>query len=284
MKRLLWLLPVLILGIVASPWLRNHVPEKPRPERTASSGAADSSRERVFHVPPGEETAIHTRDAWVAHTPLGKDRRPVTGEAASVGKTTVTHDVPAVFTAFDAWLQGQLAVSPNDRTARLAEGRALLAARQELWPELARSNPEAALMLTPSPVARAALPPDMAAQLEQIVSGVGFYGVKAICNHESTAEHGAGCRIEHEVFINGRSYQASIYGTRSQRLTEESASIYGVALGGLLALHEDDLVILPAAAVQARAAADQLALIYRGINTLVTETQLEVQIQSLLNP
>lgn len=277
MRYLLWLLPVLILGIVFFSWPRKPAPETARPVPMESSGAATASPERVSHVPPVDKTAISTREVWVAHTPLGKDRRLAVGEPAAIGKTKITHEVPAAFTAFEEWLQGHLTAPANDRPARLAEGRALLAARQVLWPDLARSNPEAALMLAPSPTAREVLPPDMAAQLEQIVSGEGFYGVKAICNHESTADHGAGCRIEHEVFIDGRSYQASIYGSRKQRLTEESASIYGVALGGLIALHEDDVVILPAAA-------DQVALIYRGKNTLVSETQLESRIQSLLNP
>ena len=258
-------------------WPRNHEPEKPRPAPKESSGVVTASPERGFEVPPVDKTANNTREVWVAHTPLGKDRRRAVGEPAALGKTKITHEIPAVFTAFDDWLQGHLTAAANDKPARIAEGRALLAARQVLWPDLARSNPEAALMITPSPMARAALPPDMVAQLEQIVSGEGFYGVKAICNHEPTAEHGAGCRIEHEVFIDGRSYQASIYGSRKQRLTEESASIYGVALGGLIALHEDDVVIMPAAA-------DQLALIYRGKTTLVSETRLEAQVQSLLNP
>jgi hypothetical protein len=235
-------------------------------------------------VPPAEETAAFVSERWVARTPLGPDHRRAAGEAARVEKSTATHQVPAVFPAFDQWLRDQIATPVSDRPARLVEGRALLAARQVLWADLARSNPEAALMLTPSPIARGILPPEMAGQLEQVVAGEGFYGVKAICNHEPGSEHGDGCRIEHEVFINGRSYQAAIYGTRTGRRTEESASIYGVALDGLLALHEDDVVVLPANEVEASAAADQVAVIHRGKTTILPETRLASHLQALFNP
>jgi hypothetical protein len=285
MKRIYWLFfAVIIGGIVVLLWPRDGQREMLQVQTGAASGVLAPTRSSEFRVPPAEETAAFVSERWAAHTPLGPDHRRVAGEAASVGKSTATHQVPAVFLAFDQWMRGQVAALVSDRPARLAEGRALLAARQALWPDFARANPEAALLLAPSPVARGILPPDMAGQLEQIISGEGFYGLKAICNHDLSAEHGAGCRIEHEVFIGGRSYQASIYGSRAKRLTEESASIYGVALDGVLALHEDDVVVLSAATVVASASADQLALIHRGKTTLVPESQLESALKSLLTP
>jgi hypothetical protein len=277
MKHLYWLIPFALFAVILVVLRQWDSPQAHKAQAAESSGAATSAGKSEFRVPAIAEVAAWSRQSRVAHTPLGKDRRRVVGEAVRVGKRTSRHEVPAIFTVFDEWMGGHLAASVSERPARLEEGRALLAERQKLWPDLARSDPEAALLFAPSPAARAVLPPDMAAQLEQIVSGEGFYGVKAICNHDPAAEHGAGCRIEHEVFIDGRSYQASIYGSRNQRLTEESASIYGVALDGLLALHEDDVVILPADA-------GQLALIYCGKTTLVPETHLEVAIHSLLNP
>lgn len=277
MKHLYWLVPAALVAAILLVSRHWDPPQAMQVQASESSGATASVGRSKFRVPTAAEEATWSGQRWAAHTPFGPDRRRLVNESVSVRKSTATQHLPEVFTAFDRWMSGYLDASANHRPSRLEEGRALLVERQKLWPDLARSNPEAALMLTPSPVARAVLPPDMAAQLEQIVSGEGFYGVKAICNHEPTADHGAGCRIEHEVFIDGRSYQALIYGSRNQRLTEESASIYGVALGGLLALHEDDVVILPTTD-------ERLALIHRGKTTLVSESQLEVQIQSLLNP
>lgn len=275
MRHQYWLIPAVIIGgivVIFWQWERPH--ELPQSLAPLESGITIPARSSDFRVPSAEEAAAFVSERWAAHTPLGPDHRSVEGEAASVAKSTTTREVPAVFLAFDQWLRGQRAVSMSERSARLAEGRALLAARQALWPDFARANPEAALLLAPSPVARGILPPDMAGQLEQIVSGEGFYGVKAICNHEPGSEHGEGCRIEREVFIDGRSYQASIYGTRTERLTEEAASLYGVAMDGVLALHEDDVVLLPANEVEPSAAADQLAVIHRGKTTLLPESQL----------
>jgi hypothetical protein len=49
------------------------------------------------------------------------------------------------------------------------------------------------------------------------------------------------------VILDGQVLVASIYGARLRRLTEENASIYGVALDGVIALHKDDGVVQPAA-------------------------------------
>lgn len=285
MKCLYWLFPVVaILGIVVFLRPRDGQKGVHQVQTGAASGVLVPASSPEFSLPSAEETAAFVRERWAAHTPLGPDHRRVANEVVSVGKSTATHQVPAVFLAFDQWLRGQVAASVSERPARLVEGRALLVARKALWPGLARSNPEAALLLAPSPIARGVLPPDMAGQLEQIISGEGFYGVKAVCNHEPGSEHGVCCRIEHEVFINGRSYQAAIYGTRIERRTEESASIYGVALDGLLALHEDDVVVLPANELEASAVADQVAVIHRGKTTILPETRLASHLQALFNP
>ncbi len=218
-------------------------------------------------------------------SPLGPDHRPVAaGDDWKVSQDERVVLLPAAVAAFDAWLQRYAATPADARPALEVEGQRLLTERRQAMAGMIASDPEAAILLTPTLVQRAMLPPKLRDSLEQIVSGEGFYGVKAICNHGPEAEHGAGCRIENEVFLDRHSYKATIYGTRWERVTEESASIYGVALDGVLALHQDDVVVLPAGAVSAQAPSDQLALIYRGKTTLVPAVDIESRIRSLLQP
>jgi len=216
---------------------------------------------------------------------LGPDRHPrPAGAESKLSQEERTVAIPPAVAAFDDWLQRYATASPEARPALEAEGQRLMTGRREAIAGLIASDPESAILLTPPPPQRAIPPPKLRDGLEQIVSGEGFYGVKAICNHGPEAEHGPGCRIEHEVFIDQKSYQAKIYGTRTARLTEESASIYGVALDGVLALHQDDIVVLPADAVVAGAPSDQLALIYRGKPTVVPANELEARVRALSQP
>lgn len=218
-------------------------------------------------------------------TTLGPDRRPLAAGAESkLSQEERAVVVAPAMAAFDDWLARYSAASPEARPTLEAEGERLLTQRREAIAGLIASDPESAILLTPTPAQRAILPPKLRDGLEQIVSGEGFYGVKAICNHGPEAGHGAGCSIEHEVFIDQKSYRAKIYGIRMERLTEESASIYGVALDGVLALHQDDVVVLPADAVVAGAPSDQLALIYRGKTTVVPANELEAHVRTLSQP
>lgn len=232
-----------------------------------------------------ESSPPRTVRVYSAPSPLGQDHRLLAaGGDWNLSQGDRVLPVPAAVAAFDDWLEKYVSAPVDSRTALETEGLRLLSDRRQAIAEMITSDPEAAILLTPTHVQRAMLPPKLRDSLEQIVSGEGFYGVKALCNHDPGAGHETGCRIEHEVLLDRRSYQATIYGTRAKRLTEESASIYGVALDGVLALHQDDVVVLPAGAVEAQAPSDQLALIFRGKTTLVSAADIEARIRSLLQP
>ena len=154
------------------------------------------------------------------------------------------------------------------RTAPAAPSHELIAAftaRRAHLARLVREEPEAALAAALTPHEYASLPPELQALAERPLAGVGFYGVLAICTHDPLTGHSAACRIERHVFLEGREIPVTIYGSRRDRITEEEASLYGVELDGVLALHADDAVVLPAERMSDDPArAGQLALIHRG--------------------
>ena len=176
-------------------------------------------------------------------------------------------ELPEPYIAFDRWARSYATASSAERTTLLPEGLKLVAARSEHLSRLLAENPEAAILFTPSPAVRRTLPPEIETQLERIIAAKGFYGVKAICNHGPEVPHSEQtCRIEHEVGIGSTLYQASIYGSREDRLTEEKASLYGVALDGRIALHQDDYVVLPGEDIDPTRTG-QLAVIHNGETT-----------------
>jgi hypothetical protein len=126
----------------------------------------------------------------------------------------------------------------------MENGRHLFDERMQEFARIIETDPELALMHALDDRHRALVPAEWSDRVERIVSGEGFFGVKAICHHGVSAAHGEGCRIEHDVIVDHLTLRAFIYGGRRERLTEENASIYGVVLGKSIALHEDDVVAL----------------------------------------
>ena len=222
-----------------------------------------------------ERSVLHVR------TTLGVDRRPLPPEASTVETVAFRREVPAVFMAFADWMNRYGQARLDARAALLDEGKGLLEARRAAWPELAHRDPEAALWLSPSSAQRALLPAEWSSRLERVVAAEGFYGVRATCNHgaELGDGHSADCRIDHDVILGDEVFAASIYGARGRRLTEENASLYGVALDGLIALHEDDVVVQPAVSGAG------FDVFYRGRTMSVADaTALSLQLKTLATP
>lgn len=221
-----------------------------------------------------------------ARMPRDRDGRPIASALPDIKNESASVSAPREIVDFNEWMRRYASANPARRGELIDEGRSLVAARRQVMAGLIATNPRAAVMTSPSLAQRADLPAEISDQLEQIVSGEGFYGVKAICEHDPGVGHAAGCRIEHDAVLEGVVYKAFIYGDRKGRLTEENASLYGVVLDGLIALHEDDWVVMPASEVEANPAhAGQLAVIYKGRTTYAAnEEALPAHIKTLLAP
>ncbi len=154
----------------------------------------------------------------------------------------------ASFSDFDSWLETYATSPPASRPAITEEGVRLATLRRSEMEHLIRHDPEKAIALTVTPAQRAQLPPPVLAQLEEIVMGKGFFGVLCTCgssraeNPHVAGDHASG--LSYEVMLDGRPYAASVYGHRLRKPTTDGDSIFGVAIGGHLALHEDEIVTI----------------------------------------
>lgn len=151
--------------------------------------------------------------------------------------------------SFSDWRSTAPPGDPAERKSWMERGVALAnerRARMEVW---VREDPEKALEVALTPRQAAQLPDVVRARVERPVSEEGFYGVMAICTHGAGAEHDSACEIKHEVVLHFGTHEAeamnaSIFGEREEKMTEEQAAINGVALDGHLAMYPDDVVVL----------------------------------------
>lgn len=190
------------------------------------------------------------------------------GQSSQNAQLTVTPDTESVDALKATDFSTKLLVQARAAAAPAPELVASFAARRELMARLVRERPEEALAAALTPHEVESLPVELRGLVEKVVYGSGFYGVLATCNHSPLKEHTTDCKIEHHVIIDDREIPVSIYGSRLDRLTEEHASLYGIEIDGILALHEDDAVVFPAERMtDDPARAGQLAVIYFGETT-----------------
>ncbi len=193
--------------------------------------------------------------------------------AQSAANVSATPGRAATSDPFRDWTQTYLAAPRDERANLVQRGVALAVARREAMARLIQTDPEQALAAMVSPATRAALPTEVVAQLEEIVTGEGFFGVLSICHlhgasesEDPSVDHRS--HVKREVGIDGRFFTAHTYGSRLAQLTTENASIFGVALDGHLALHEDAAVpvtrgFLPPGTTET-AGPGELAVIHNG--------------------
>lgn len=131
----------------------------------------------------------------------------------------------------------------------LPEGIELAKQRRTALAALIVSDPEAALAQRVPESVREQLPDELLQSLETVVAGSGLYSVLAICGTGHATSDDAEPELHqhtyrHDVIIGDAGYEARIYGARRERLTEENASLFGIALDGQIALHAEDQVTL----------------------------------------
>lgn len=117
----------------------------------------------------------------------------------------------------------------------LSEGIRLARQRRAELVELIKSNPREALASAVPASARLQLPPDIAAELETRVSGIGNLSVLGVM----PAIGGPAVQpIERFVRLDGRTYRAYVYGRRANQTSKSGIPLSGITIGDVLALAE----------------------------------------------
>ncbi|MBI5800331.1 MAG: immunoglobulin domain-containing protein [Verrucomicrobia bacterium] len=136
------------------------------------------------------------------------------------------------FEKFRAWQAQYRAEAGN--AGLEAEGIALAKARRVAMARWIERDPEFALMQALSPDARRGLPAAVLAELEARVDGRGHYFVMVRCGENVRADQ----QFLRRAQIGGQTWSAFVYGRRYHQTTKYDLPLHGVALDGMLALHE----------------------------------------------
>ena len=133
-----------------------------------------------------------------------------------------------IFTRFEAWAAAH-------RGGDLNEGVELARERRQALHALIQSDPREALARALPWSLRRRLPPEVAALLEERVSATGEFSVMA-----SAPVPGSGDKPQtfRSLTLDGRSYQAFVYGRREHVLTKNQMAVDGVAVDDVIALSE----------------------------------------------
>ncbi len=189
--------------------------------------------------------------SWQNGSSERRERAPVAKAAASAVTTAVEIPQPALpresappassLAAFQRWAEEFFAAPESDRSALARSGVELARERRVELEQLIRTNPRLALEHAVSDSVRGRLPQEVRGLLEERVSGRGFFGVLVADNPDAQARE-----VTREVVLNGRRFDAFVYGRRSGEVTRERDTLWGIAIGKSLAVHEEPIRLLSA--------------------------------------
>lgn len=161
----------------------------------------------------------------------------------------------------------------------MIQGADLVRDRRAEMAELIRKDPRAALEAAVPMAVRQKLPQAVQDQLEERVSGKGFYGVLIATDFEKGSSE-----VRREVILNNQTYHAYVYGRRLAQVTQERVPLWGVAVPNpaspegpkLLAASEDPIRLIEPGEVVAQTPSEPCLVSTLSSDTYGTEALAEV--------
>lgn len=175
------------------------------------------------------------------HSESPNHRAAVRHVASQFGKSESPVPEPEfcmqVSAAFAAWAANYVSnhndvLSPEE----VAAGESLAIRRREALKHLIQTDPAQALQCALPLRLRARLPASVESYLEERVSGRGFFGVITSDDFDAGASE-----LHHEVQIGSKSFRAFVYGKRVHQKSQKNVFLHGIAIDGLMAVHEAPL-------------------------------------------
>lgn len=228
------------------------------PSATPPSAVGHTAPTAATPGPPTAPQPKTTRSS--TPTPPTLPPHAVVPPPATPGFTPFEH----AFAAFDTWLRRPTTSpsTPSDLAASEAEGLRLALRRREELEDLIQSHPQRALELALPESVRATLPAQIAAVVEEQVSGRGDFEV--LCALPEPGRESEVRPLQRYVVLEGRRFHAFVYGRRLTQPTLRDVSLHGIALGRLMAVAESPVREWPTAEAQSLLTAQPQALCAEG--------------------
>ncbi|MBL9135693.1 MAG: hypothetical protein JNK85_07490, partial [Verrucomicrobiales bacterium] len=149
--------------------------------------------------------------------------------------------VDAPFRAFGLWLRISAGRSGVERwtAGEVAQGVVLARERRAALKTLIMTDPAAALREAVPQSVRQSLPSEVAAELEEVLSGRGVFSVLCAQNRPGTPNPGT--TYLRSFTVGGRTYRAFVYGRRVMQMSSSKATMHGIAVDDVLAVSAEPL-------------------------------------------
>jgi hypothetical protein len=205
-------------------------------------------------------------------TPIANPREATSTNPAQ-RQRPVDSLVGAKSQGFGDWTETFLNTPVAERSQDLVNrGVELARNRRAEMAELIRKDPKAALEAAVPMAVRQKLPQAIVDELEERVSGRGFYGVLIATDFENGTSE-----IRREVVLNGQTYRAFVYGRRLAQVTQDKVPMWGVSVSNDVALSDSPLrVVEPEEIVSVKDADPNCPVSTKPANTHRTEALAEV--------
>jgi len=168
--------------------------------------------------------------------------------AARTPASSPAAEVVSAYAAFDAWAAGWLEPETGAGRPDLETGRQLAVARLDALAREIKVNPRKALERAVPWRVRQALPQELQPLLEEVISGRGNLEVYWVSPRPGSdyREFPDGKMRYFILSGSGRVFRAYVYGSRRAQMTQKNIAVHGIAVGEVLALHEDPARVLDA--------------------------------------
>lgn len=227
-----------------------------------------------------------TEPATLRSTANGASEKAPTSPGATLPSSTAARTDPkpeaqgrrfaveAPIRAFGLWMQISLGRPEQERWTEesVAQGLVLARDRRAAMKRLIMTDPAAALRETVPWAARAALPPAVSTELEEIVAGRGTLMVYCAGNRLGTPRPGS--TYQRVFHLGERSYQAFVYGRRATQMSTAQATLHGIAVDEVMAVSAEPLRRLEGGEVAEALASGRLE---SATTCAVTGARLEVR-------
>jgi len=162
----------------------------------------------------------------------------------SFGGSWSQNQASVALNSFQTWAEKYAATTALDAKSQLVpDGVAAAQARRAALASLIQTDPEKALLAAVPMSVRASLPPEVVAELETRISGIGDFNV--VCAFPAK-NGGPTTGITRNVVIDGKKYRAFVYGRRAAETTKNGIALQGIVVDDFMAVSENSLRVLEA--------------------------------------
>lgn len=201
----------------------------------AGSRTPQPASTRTTENQPQEDSQEGGEDARQQESP--RSVRQAGNKRSPLAKSPVIRE-------FTDWVE-QYKIS-GSVSASEQEGQELARQRRAVMAQLIKDDPQSAVELAVPAHVRRRMPAEIQQEVEEAVSGYGDYLVMVFDEADARTGEFTRSRTQRKVVLDGKTYEARVYGYKLGMTTKLNIALRGVVIDGVIALAESPVRVLEA--------------------------------------